>query len=65
MVRLCTNEYNKESEFNSYFKNYSFELSSFQKYAIEAIITGNHILITAHTGSWKNITRRIRYTTSC
>ena len=55
MVRLCTNEYNKKSELNSYFKNYPFELSSFQKYAIEAIITGNHILITAHTGSGKTL----------
>jgi superfamily II RNA helicase len=34
---------------------YPYELSDFQKYAIEAIYTGNHVLVTAHTGSGKTL----------
>jgi antiviral helicase SKI2 len=30
-------------------------LSSFQKFAIESIVEGNHILVTAHTGSGKTL----------
>jgi superfamily II RNA helicase len=30
-------------------------LSSFQKHSIEAIVEGNHILVTAHTGSGKTL----------
>lgn len=33
----------------------SFPLSDFQKWAIKAIIDGNHSLITAHTGSGKTL----------
>lgn len=55
MVRICTEEYPTDSECNKYFKEFNYSLSSFQKYAIEAIVTGNHILITAHTGSGKTL----------
>ena len=34
---------------------FSFELSDFQKYAIQAIVDGHHALVTAHTGSGKTI----------
>jgi antiviral helicase SKI2 len=34
---------------------YSFPLSDFQKYAIEAIVEGHHTLVTAHTGSGKTL----------
>lgn len=54
MVVICDNIYNNEKYFE-HFQNYSFELSDFQKYAIEAIVSGNHILVTAHTGSGKTL----------
>lgn len=54
MVKVCSNEYNNKS-FNKYFEKYAFELSDFQKYAIESIVEGHHCLITAHTGSGKTL----------
>ena len=55
MAIFCDKEYPKESKYNNIFNSYNFELSAFQKYAIEAIIEGNHILVTAHTGSGKTL----------
>jgi superfamily II RNA helicase len=57
MVQICSNTYpvEREAEYKDYFETYSFPLSPFQKYAIEAIVTGNHILVTAHTGSGKTL----------
>ena len=56
MVRLCTETYdNKEESVEKQFGKFLFPLSDFQKYAIEAIITGNDILVTAHTGSGKTL----------
>ena len=54
MVVICEKPY-ENTEYNEYFNNYPFELSDFQKYAIEAIVTGNHSLVTAHTGSGKTL----------
>lgn len=54
MVYLCENTYNN-TEYDNYFSNYSFPLSVFQKYAIEGILKGNHVLVTAHTGSGKTL----------
>ena len=54
MVLICNTVYTNE-EFSSEFDQYSFPLSDFQKYAIEAIIKGQHVLITAHTGSGKTL----------
>lgn len=42
-------------EYNHYFENYPYELSDFQKHAIKAIVDGNHVLVTAHTGSGKTL----------
>lgn len=39
----------------NHYSKYGFELSSFQKDAIKAIVEGNHALITAHTGSGKTL----------
>jgi superfamily II RNA helicase len=57
MVKICSDTYSKKDEekYKENFTKYNFELSSFQKYAIEAIVTGNHILVTAHTGSGKTL----------
>lgn len=55
MVILCNDSYPSVSEYQSYFDSYSFPLSDFQKYAIEAIVKEQHVLITAHTGSGKTL----------
>jgi len=57
MVKICSNTYPKQQEekYMEHFEKYSFPLSSFQKYAIEAIVEGDHILVTAHTGSGKTL----------
>jgi superfamily II RNA helicase len=57
MVKICPNAYPSSSEekYSQYFEKYSFPLSSFQKFAIEAIVEANHILVTAHTGSGKTL----------
>lgn len=57
MVKICSNSYPSsfEEKYSQYFEKYSFPLSSFQKFAIEAIVEGNHILVTAHTGSGKTL----------
>lgn len=54
MVLLCNKEYNNV-DYDSYFEKFPFPLSDFQKYAIEAIVSKNDILITAHTGSGKTL----------
>ena len=43
------------SKSQEYFNQYPFELSEFQKNAIEGIVNGNNVLITAHTGSGKTL----------
>jgi superfamily II RNA helicase len=57
MVKICNNIYpiKNEEKYKEHFEKFSYELSSFQKYAIEAIIEEQHILITAHTGSGKTL----------
>jgi superfamily II RNA helicase len=57
MVKICSNSYpsHNEEKYSQYFDKYPFPLSSFQKFAIESIVEGNHILITAHTGSGKTL----------
>ena len=54
MVKLCSQTY-ANAEHEHKFLMYPYELSTFQKYAIEAISTGNHVLVTAHTGSGKTL----------
>ena len=55
MVKICNEPYPVDSKYNSYFEYYPYPLSDFQKYAIEAIVEGNHALVTAHTGSGKTL----------
>jgi len=54
MVLICNTTYTS-LEFQSHFEKYPYSLSDFQKYAIEAIVKGDHVLITAHTGSGKTL----------
>lgn len=42
-------------DYNHYFENYPYTLSDFQKHAIQTIVDGNHVLVTAHTGSGKTL----------
>lgn len=55
MVYLCTKPYPEDTQYNEHFNKYPFPLSDFQKYAIEAIIKQQHVLVTAHTGSGKTL----------
>lgn len=61
MVKICTEPYNKN---NTYFNSWKFDLSDFQKYAIEGLTIGNNVIITAHTGSGKTLPAEflMRYT---
>ena len=54
MVKVCSYNYPKKNE-DEYkdFYNYSYELHDFQKWSIEAIATGNHVLVCCPTGSGK------------
>ena len=55
MVVICDKPYPSNSKYESHFELYPYTLSDFQKYAIESIVDGNHILVTAHTGSGKTL----------
>lgn len=57
MVKICSNDYSTENEakYEQYFKTFPYSLSAFQKHSIQAIVEGNHCLVTAHTGSGKTL----------
>jgi superfamily II RNA helicase len=57
MVKICSIDYSTENEakYEQYFKSFPYPLSPFQKHSIEAIVEGNHCLVTAHTGSGKTL----------
>lgn len=54
MVIICTEPYS-DTSLSKEFSLFPFPLSDFQKYSIQAIYSGNHILVTAHTGSGKTV----------
>jgi superfamily II RNA helicase len=55
MVKICSNIYPESNTlYSEYFIGFPYELNSFQKYSIEALVTGNHALITAATGCGKS-----------
>jgi superfamily II RNA helicase len=57
MVKVCDSNYPEASdaECAEHFGVFSFPLSPFQKYAIEAIVNGHHVLVCAPTGSGKTL----------
>lgn len=56
MVKVCSiTNYPNESKYNEYFEQFQYPLHIFQKWAIECIIEGNHVLVTAPTGSGKSL----------
>ena len=55
MVKISCEKYPENTKYESYFNTYPYDLSDFQKYAIEAIVEGQHVLVTAHTGSGKTL----------
>ena len=56
MVKLCSNSYPTENneKYKEHFDMFPYELGAFQKHSIEALVEGQHSLVTAHTGSGKS-----------
>ena len=54
MVFICDKPY-ENVQYEEHFEKFPYPLSDFQKYAIEAIVKGDHVLVTAHTGSGKTL----------
>ena len=52
---IISNEPYLNANYEEHFTKYGFELSDFQKYAIQSIVDGGHTLVTAHTGSGKTL----------
>lgn len=57
MVKICSPNYPPENEatYSQYHAMFPHTLHDFQKWAIQAIVEKNHVLITAHTGSGKTL----------
>jgi superfamily II RNA helicase len=57
MVNICSTNYSSENEekYEQHFNMFPYSLSAFQKHSIQAIVEGNHCLVTAHTGSGKTL----------
>jgi superfamily II RNA helicase len=58
MVKICDiNNYPSENEekYKEHFGKFKYPLHLFQKWAIEGIVEGQHVLVTAPTGSGKSL----------
>ena len=55
MVIICDKPL-KSEDYDTYFQSFSpLQLSSFQKWAVKAIVDKDNVLVTAHTGSGKTL----------
>lgn len=54
MVKVCSLTH-YSGGYTEYFEKYPYDLHIFQKWAIQAIVTGNHVLACAPTGSGKTL----------
>lgn len=54
MVKICSDIYSNEEKYNQYFNGFPYQLNSFQKHSIEALVDGHHALVTAATGCGKS-----------
>jgi len=55
-MKICNDTFDSETpELASIFARWPFPLSDFQKFAIDGILNGKHIIITAHTGNGKTL----------
>ena len=57
MVKICSLAYPKDDEprYQGHYDKFSFPLHDFQKWSIEAITSGNNLLVTAPTGTGKSM----------
>jgi superfamily II RNA helicase len=57
MVKNCSLNYPSENEENykEYYDKFKYELHDFQKWAIDGLVNGHHVLITAPTGTGKSM----------
>jgi superfamily II RNA helicase len=57
MVKVCAYSYPKshESSYQKYYDKYSYALHDFQKWSIQSVVEGNHLLVCAPTGSGKTM----------
>lgn len=58
MVKVCSiSNYPPENQckYQKYFDKFNYPLHIFQKWAIEGIVEGNHVLVSAPTGSGKSL----------
>ena len=57
MVVICKESYpdDLDVKYGDSFATFPYALSPFQKHSIQAIVDGNHSLVTAHTGSGKTV----------
>jgi superfamily II RNA helicase len=55
-LNICPNVFPFEEEYQTHFLSYApLTLSPFQKWAVKAVVDGDNVLITAHTGSGKTL----------
>lgn len=57
MVKVCSYNFpnSDDKSYDEYFNQYSYPLHDFQKWAVKAIVDGNHVLVCAPTGSGKTL----------
>ena len=55
-LHICPTTFPHEELYATHFQQYApLQLSPFQKWAVKAIVDGDNVLITAHTGSGKTL----------